>query len=120
VNWRSVARSFGAFILFLVLSMLIGSIVGVLLVYLVAGKIFSVPPEGSTLDIILDLAGAVLAGFFGVTLGSYAFNAITKNYPARGIGVAYIVSLVANYALHFIFFPELTDYEVYHGVLIGN
>jgi hypothetical protein len=111
-------RAVGAFVLFLVLYSLIGSVAGAFFIYAVGSAIGIPPPkEGSTPDMILNLFFAVLAGFLGVTWGSAALKAIMKDYPARGIGVAFIVWLIANYAVHFIFFPQWTDFTVYQGLV---
>jgi hypothetical protein len=112
-----VARGIGAFILFFVVYTIVGSIVGVLLVYIPASTFLNVPPEGSMLDRVLGMGAAVVSGFVGVILGSIALNSIMKVYPGRGIGIAFVLWLVANYAVHFIFFPERTDYGTYYGLV---
>jgi hypothetical protein len=113
-----MARGIGGFILFLASYMILGSLAGVLLVYLVAMRLFWSPPsDGSSLDNVLKLCAAVSTGFFGVFLGAYVLSAVMKNYPTRGIGVAFVLWLAANYGLHFAFFPERTDFDTYVGLV---
>jgi membrane protein YqaA with SNARE-associated domain len=116
MGWR-LARGIGEFVLFLVLYTVVGSVVGTLITYMIASRFFSAPSEGSILVVIFYLCAAALGGFFGVTLGSSAFNMIMKRHPARWVGGALILWLVAQYALHFIFFPENTDDAVYYGLI---
>ncbi len=73
--------------------------------------------EGSTLGSILDICAAVVAGSFGVMLASSALSSVVKGYPGRGIGIAFILWLVINYAIHFIFFPERSDFDTYRGLV---
>jgi hypothetical protein len=72
---------------------------------------------GPTLDMLLDLFNAGLAGFLGVILGWRVLAAIMKDYPAHGIGVAFIIWLVAPCFLHFAFIPQQTDFTVYRGLV---
>ena len=108
----------GGFILFFASYAILGSVLGVLFVYLVAMRLFWSPPtDGSLLDKILNLCAAVSTGFFGVLLGAYVLSAVMKTYPARAIGGAFVLWLIANYGLHFAFFPERTDFEIYAGLV---
>jgi hypothetical protein len=111
-------RGIGGFILFLASYTILGSIIGVSVVYLLASRIFWSPPaDGSLLDRLLDLSAAIVAGFTGVLITSYMLATVIKIYPARGIGIAFILWLVANYGLHFVFFPDQTDFGIYHGLV---
>jgi hypothetical protein len=65
----------------------------------------------------MNLSAAVLTGYLGVILGVYVLGKIMKDYPARGIGVAFVTWLLANYLLHFLFFPQYTDFVVYNGIV---
>jgi hypothetical protein len=116
-----VARGIGGFVLFLVAYTLAGSVAATLIVYGFAYLIRLAPPsEGSTLDMSIQLAAAVLSGYLGVILGALVLGAVMKDYPARGIGVAFVTWLVANYLLHFVFFGHshyIPDFEVYSGLL---
>jgi uncharacterized membrane protein len=98
-------------VLFLVLYIEIRSVADVVITF---GTIHDIGP---TLDMLLDLFNAGLAGFLGVILGSRVLDAIMKDYPARGIGVAFIISLVAPYFLHFTFLPQQTDFTVYRSLV---
>jgi hypothetical protein len=109
---RPVLRGFGGVVLFFVLYMLIASII-----YATVDTISVRSFEGSTLGNILDLCAAVMASFFGVKFASSALSSIMKNYPGRGIGIAFVLWLVINYALHFVFFPERTDFDTYRGLV---
>ena len=114
---RRVARGIGAFLLFFVVYAVIGSFVGALVVIVPVSRFFSVPSDGSLPDIVLKLCSAVASGFLGVKLGSAALSAVMKDYPGRGVGAAFVMWLVANYTLHFIYYPENTDDEVYIGLI---
>jgi hypothetical protein len=117
----TVARSVGGFVLFLVSYMLTGAIAATLTVYGLARLIHWAPPsEGSELDIFLQLAAAALAGCLGVILGARLLGAVMKDYPAQGIGLAFVIWLVANYLGHFLFFANshfIPDFEIYSGLL---
>jgi hypothetical protein len=118
---RKVARGIGGFALFLVVYSLAGSISATLIVFSFARLILWAPPaDGSAIDMFMLLCSAVLAGFLGVVLGALALGAVMKdNYPARGIGVAFVTWLLANYLGHFLFFPNshIPNLEVYTGLL---
>jgi hypothetical protein len=115
MNWRGAARGTGAFLLFLILFTIIGALVGGLVTVLL--ELSSLRAVFSAFDTFIKMTSATCAGSGGVILGSFAYKAIFKNHPTRGIGLALIVWLVANYALHFLFFPELTDDVVYFGLV---
>jgi hypothetical protein len=113
MSWRRIARGIGGFLLFFVLFILIGSIAGLLVGTMLGARDY----EGSTLGKFLDVCAAVATGFLGVQLGSSALRSLMKDYPGRAIGVAFVLWLVLNYAAHFIFFPERTDFETYRGLV---
>jgi hypothetical protein len=118
---RKVARGIGGFVLFFASYMLAGSIAATVIVYGLAYLILRAPPsEGSTIDMFMQLVAAVLNGYLGVILGTLVLGAAMKDYPARGIGVAFVTWLVANYLGHFLFFGNshfIPDFEVYSGLL---
>jgi hypothetical protein len=98
----TMARSVGGFVLFLAAYMLTGAIAATLTVYGLARLILWAPPsEGSTIDMFMQLAAAALSGYLGVILGTLVLGAVMKDYPARGIAVAFVTWLVANYLVHF-------------------
>lgn len=122
MSGRSVARGVGAFVLFLVLYTVIGAVIAGVTIYflhnpLVQWLIDYFSGNKNIYESLLDLTAAGFAGLFGVPLAMAAQTAIMKKRPARGVGVAFILWLAANYALHFIEFPELTDWAVYHGLV---
>jgi hypothetical protein len=117
-NARRAARGIGGFLLFFAVYALAGSIAGVLIVYSLASKFFGAPPlEGSALDNVMNLSAAVLTGYLGVIFGASVLSKVMTDYPARGIGVAFVTWLLANYLLHFLFFPQYTDFVVYNGIV---
>src|SRR5262245_5607958 len=88
---RKVARGIGGFVLFLVAYMLAGGIPAAVVVYALARFVIRVlPSEGSTVDMSMQLIAAVLSGYLGVILGALVLGAVMKDYPARGIGVAFV------------------------------
>ncbi|SRR5216683_935617 len=122
MSGQSVARGVGAFVLFLVLYTIIGAVIGAVALYFLDNPIIQrlidyFSGNKNIYDSLLDLVAAAFAGFFGVPLAIAAQTAIMKKRPTRGVGVAFILWLAANYALHFIQFPELTDWTVYHGLV---
>jgi hypothetical protein len=122
MNRRSVARNIGAFVLFLILYTIIAVFIGVIflamldnvIVRKLLGFLFG---SNAVYETSTDLLAAALAGFLGVPAGVMALDAIMKNYSVRGVGVAFILWIVANDALHFIQFPQYTDYVVYRGLV---
>jgi hypothetical protein len=113
-----MARGIGGFLVFFVAYMILGSLSGGLFIYLFGTSFFwSVPAAGSLLDRIFDVSAGVVAGLVGVILGFYVLSAVMKSYPARGIATAFILWLVANYGVHFAFFPKPDDFEAYAGLV---
>jgi hypothetical protein len=122
MSGKSLALGIGAFLLFLILYSIIGAAVGVLGTTLIDNVIVRkvldyVTGSVTTYEIFLDFLNAFLAGFFGVLLAMLALNKIMKNCPIKAVGAAFIVWLLSNYALHFIFFPDRTDDTVRHGLV---
>jgi len=54
-----------------------------------------------------------MGGVLGVISGAYALHALMKDYPARGIGLAFVIYLAAIHLPFFVFFLDLADLEVY-------
>jgi hypothetical protein len=122
MSGRGVARNIGAFVLFLVLYTIIAAILHAIFVVMlddfILRKLLGFLFGGSAVyETSTDLLAGVFAGFLGVPAGAMALDAMMKNYSVRGVGVAFILWLVANYTLHFIQFPQYTDYTVYHGLV---
>ncbi len=122
MNWRGAVRGIGAFLLFLLLYTIIGAIIGVVALYFldsfVVRKLLDLLSGNKNVyESLLDLIAAAFGGLFGVSLAIAAQTAILKKRPSTGVGVAFILWLIANYALHFIQFPEMTDWTVYHGLV---
>ena len=108
--------------MFLVLYTIIAAIIGVICIVMLDNVIFRkllglLFGSSAVYETSTDLLAAALAGFLGVPAGMLALDAIMKNYSVRGVGVAFILWLIANYALHFIQFPQYTDYVVYRGLV---
>jgi hypothetical protein len=122
MSGRSAARNIGAFVLFLVLYTIIAAIIGVICLAMLdnvilrklLGFLFG---SSAVYETSTDLLAAALAGFLGVPAGMMVLDAMMKHYSVRVVGVAFILWLVANYALHFIQFPQYTDYVVYRGLV---
>jgi hypothetical protein len=68
---------------------------------------------------VLIILSGIASGYFGVLVGVEVLGAVMKDrFPKQAIGAGFIIWLAANYALHFIFFPEnTTDFEVYAGLI---
>lgn len=111
-------RGIGAFILFLGSYMILGSVAGAVFFYFVGTTFFPRPPAaGSLLDRLLDFSALAATGLIGVFIGHRVLSVVMKSYPARGIGAAFILWLIANYAVHFWFFPERVTFEDYGGLV---
>jgi hypothetical protein len=122
MNWRRAARGIGEFFLFLILYTVIGAVIGAIALVTLDNLLVKMLLDFFTgsktaYALFLDVLSAIFAGSFGVLLAVAAQNAILKKPPSRGIGLAFVVWLFANYALHFIYFPEMTDDVVYHGIV---
>jgi hypothetical protein len=124
MSGRGVAKNIGAFVLFLVLYIIFSAILHAIFVVgfdnfilrKLLGFLFGSAPY-AVYETAADLFASVLAGFLGVATGRMALDAMIKNYSARGVGVGLILWLAANYTLHFIQFPEYTDYSIYIGLV---
>src|SRR5215203_3313232 len=109
--WRGI----GGFLLFFVSFSMLGSIVGVSSAYLLTSRFFSIV-EDSWSEQLFRIVAGMASGYFGVLIGAYVLGVVMQGgFPARSIGLAFAVLLVANFVLHFIFFPEKTDIEVWYG-----
>jgi hypothetical protein len=115
--WRRAARGVSAFVVFFAAYLLAGVLITVLVLQFLRGWFISPPTEGSLFDHALSLFVAVLWGLFGVVLGHAAIHRLFKYVPDRGIALAFILWLVGNYALHFLFFSEQTDWETWQGLV---
>jgi hypothetical protein len=116
---KKVARGIGGLALFFIAYKIAVAITTALVIPVFGHMILrSTGPEA--FDFVLQLFMAVLAGYFGVVLGARVLDVVMKNYPARGIGAAFVIWLAANYFLHFIFFGDsnfIPDHEIYTGLL---
>lgn len=111
-------RGIGGFILFLGSYMILGSVAGAILFYFFGTTFLrALPVAGSLPDRLLDFSALAATGLIGVLIGHRVLSVAMKSYPARGIGTAFILWLVANYAVHFAFFPERVTFEDYGGLV---
>ena len=122
MSGQRVVRGVGAFVLFFVLYLIIaGVITGVALYFLdnrvVHWLIDYFSGNENIYDNLLELVARVFGALFGVQPAIAAQTAILKKRPTRGVGVAWILFVATQYALHFIYFPEMTDWTIYSGLI---
>jgi len=99
MSWRGL----GSFLLFVVLYMVISPAVGVIAIYAVDNPVVHklIDFFGGNNQTIVSVIAAGLGSLGGISLAIIAHTAIMEERPARGIGVAFILSQVA-YALNFL------------------
>jgi hypothetical protein len=55
-------------------------------------------------------------GYYGVHIAAALYKAIIKKPPTRGLCIAFILWLIANFVVHFALVPELPDWDVSYAL----